>query len=308
MDKQNKIRIFRYNAATNQVHIAEWDVRKVMGALLVAGTGFIVSFALFIILTFNLQDNRQISALERQNQVLQEHLARLSEKASAIEQQIQHIKQQDEQLRIFASLPVIDEDTWTQGTGGAELDVDEETGFLPKPIHYKITEIEKHLGKFQKQLGLAEEGTRQIQRKLQENFDLLSHTPSIRPVVDGIITSRFGYRTDPFIQKKKMHNGIDLLAKPGTPVIAPADGVVEFVRSQYSLGETYGKVVVINHGRGVKTRFGHLGKIYVKVGQRVKRFDPIGQVGNTGRSTGPHLHYEVIVHNHFRDPLAYILD
>ncbi len=101
-----------------------------------------------------------------------------------------------------------------------------------------------------------------------------------------------------------MHNGLDVAAAPGSPVYAPADGVISFA----GFDESYGKLVSIDHGYGVMTRFAHNSQIYVQVGQRVTRWDVIAAVGNTGRSTGPHLHYEVRVNNVPVDPINFILD
>ena len=101
-----------------------------------------------------------------------------------------------------------------------------------------------------------------------------------------------------------MHNGIDIAAAPGSPIVAPADGIVSF--AGYDPG--YGKLVSIDHGYGVVTRFGHTSQIFVEVGQKVSRRDVIASVGNTGRSTGPHLHYEVRVNNIPVDPYNYVLD
>jgi murein DD-endopeptidase MepM/ murein hydrolase activator NlpD len=101
-----------------------------------------------------------------------------------------------------------------------------------------------------------------------------------------------------------MHYGLDLAASPGTPVYAPADGVVTYA----SYDESYGKLVTIDHGYGVMTRFGHNSQIFVHVGQTVSRWDIITAVGSTGRSTGPHLHYEVRINNVPVDPSNYILD
>ena len=101
-----------------------------------------------------------------------------------------------------------------------------------------------------------------------------------------------------------MHNGLDIAAAPGSPIVAPADGVVSF--AGYDPG--YGKLVSIDHGYGVVTRFGHTSQIFVEVGQRIRRRDVIAAVGNTGRSTGPHLHYEVRVNSVPVDPYNYVLD
>ena len=150
---------------------------------------------------------------------------------------------------------------------------------------------------------LKEQSVIDLWESLSERQSLINSTPNIKPA-KGWLTSRFGYRISPFSGKTALHAGLDIAAAPGSPVYAPADGVVVFA----SYDESYGKLVTVDHGYGVTTRFGHLSQIYVQTGQRVSKWDVIGAVGNTGRSTGPHLHYEVRVNGTAVDPANYILD
>lgn len=151
--------------------------------------------------------------------------------------------------------------------------------------------------------SLREQSILELWESLSERQSLLAATPRVKPV-KGWFTSKFGYRVSPFTGRPVMHNGLDIAASPGAPIIAPADGVVSF--AGYDSG--YGKLVSIDHGYGVITRFGHTSQLYVEVGQKVKLGDIIAAVGNTGRSTGPHLHYEVRVNNIPVDPSNYVLD
>jgi murein DD-endopeptidase MepM/ murein hydrolase activator NlpD len=153
-----------------------------------------------------------------------------------------------------------------------------------------------------KKTQLREQGVLELWETLSERQALLNATPSIKPA-RGWFTSKFGYRIDPFTGRPAMHAGLDIAASPGTPVMAPANGVVSYVGFEPG----YGKIVTIDHGYGVKTRFAHNSQVFVEVGQKVKRYDPIAAVGNTGRSTGPHLHYEVRVHDVPVDPMNYVL-
>jgi len=140
-----------------------------------------------------------------------------------------------------------------------------------------------------------------IQLSKKKNF--LASTPSIRPV-KGWITSKFGYRKSPFTGKKTFHSGLDISNKRGTKIIATADGKVSYAaRKMY-----FGNIVVIDHGYGKVTKYGHLQKILVKSGQQIKRGEIIGLLGNTGQSTGPHVHYEVRIKNVPVNPLKYILN
>lgn len=150
---------------------------------------------------------------------------------------------------------------------------------------------------------LKEQSVIELWESLSERQSLLNATPNIRPS-KGWITSRFGYRLNPFTNRTTMHAGLDLAAAPGSPVYAPADGMVIFA----SYDDSYGKLVSIDHGYGVTTRFGHNSQIYVHVGQRVTKWDVVAAVGNTGRSTGPHLHYEVRINGTPVDPANFILD
>lgn len=154
-----------------------------------------------------------------------------------------------------------------------------------------------------KESQLREQSVLDLWETLSERQSLLNSTPNIRPA-KGWFTSRFGYRISPFTGRAALHAGLDIAAAPGSPVFATADGVVTFA----GYDEGYGKLVTIDHGYGVTTRYGHNAQLYVQVGQRVSRWDVIAAVGNTGRSTGPHCHYEVRVNGVPRDPALYILD
>ena len=149
---------------------------------------------------------------------------------------------------------------------------------------------------------LREQGVLQLWETLSERQSLLASTPSIKPT-NGWFTSRFGYRADPFTNHPQMHSGLDMAAPSGTPVYAPADGIVSYVG--YESG--YGKLVSIDHGYGVVTRLGHNSRVFVEQGQKVRRWDVVSAVGSTGRSTGSHLHYEVRIHGIAVDPMNYIL-
>lgn len=143
----------------------------------------------------------------------------------------------------------------------------------------------------------------ELEQHIDQQRERLVSTPSVAPV-SGIITDGFGLRKDPFTGRRAWHRGLDISARIGIDVVAPADGVV----ASCGRNRGYGKIVRISHGYGFTTVYGHLHKILVEPGQRVERGDVIGQVGNTGRSTGPHLHYEVRQDGKAVNPLYYILD
>lgn len=135
----------------------------------------------------------------------------------------------------------------------------------------------------------------------------LENIPTIRPMLGGRISDLFGMRIDPFLRKSRHHGGLDIAAPTGTPIYAPAAGKVIYVRRRYVKNRGYGRCVKIDHGGGTVTLYGHMSKINVEVGQQVKRWDVIGLVGDTGRSTGPHLHYEVSKNGKRIDPMRSFL-
>jgi murein DD-endopeptidase MepM/ murein hydrolase activator NlpD len=143
----------------------------------------------------------------------------------------------------------------------------------------------------------------QLEDFYRDQTVLLSSTPSVWPV-RGYLSAAFGNRMDPFTAQRDFHPGIDISTPIGTKVQAPADGIVISAGKQGG----YGNALTIDHGYGVVTRYGHLDSFAVKPGQRIKRGDVIAYVGNTGRSTGPHLHYEVWVRDQAQNPIHFILD
>jgi len=139
---------------------------------------------------------------------------------------------------------------------------------------------------------------------MEEQRNMLACTPTIRPVDDGYISSVFGYRISPFTERKEFHKGLDIATKKGTPILATADGVVTFSDKKGLIGN----MIVIDHGYGFTTRYGHCQKLLKNKGDTVKRGDIIALVGNTGRSTGPHVHYEVQLNGVQVNPTRYIIN
>lgn len=143
----------------------------------------------------------------------------------------------------------------------------------------------------------------EVEAGLGELKDRLDHTPSIWPT-RGWLSRGFGMKNDPFTGYRRMHRGLDVSNNTGTLIIAPADGRVKSIMTDRGMG----KMIVIDHGYGFITRYGHLSKILVKRGQTISRWDAIAQMGSTGYSTGPHLHYEVWRHGKVLNPRDYILN
>jgi murein DD-endopeptidase MepM/ murein hydrolase activator NlpD len=181
--------------------------------------------------------------------------------------------------------------------------LDEMRGELAATHDQGYADLSIRIDKSVHESALREQGVIRLQELLQERQSILNATPNIKPA-RGWFTSRFGYRVDPFTGRVDAHLGLDIAAPPGSPVMSTADGVVSYIG--YEAG--YGKIVAIDHGFGVRTRYGHNSQIYVELGQKVKRRDVISAVGSTGRSSGPHVHYEVRINDVPVDPMNYILD
>ena len=160
-----------------------------------------------------------------------------------------------------------------------------------------------YMNHLDKKSHLVHQNITLIMEQLYERKDIISSTPSILPA-KGWVSSHFGYRQYPFTGEVSLHEGMDIAALPGTPVYAPANGVVVFVG--YKQG--YGNVIMVDHGYELSTLYGHLSDIMVSRWQKIERGQVIGTIGSTGNSSGPHLHYEVRISNVPVDPSNYILN
>jgi murein DD-endopeptidase MepM/ murein hydrolase activator NlpD len=141
-----------------------------------------------------------------------------------------------------------------------------------------------------------------IEAKILQQSVLKDMLPNSSPVVAGYNSSSYGWRIDPFNGHKAFHEGLDFPADNGTPILAAADGIVTAAERT----PDYGNIVKVNHGSGLETRYAHASKLLVKVGDRVVKGQEIAEVGNTGRSTGPHLHYEIRLNGNALDPRQYL--
>ncbi len=150
-------------------------------------------------------------------------------------------------------------------------------------------------------LPVREESLENLQELLLQRNEELAAMPSIWPT-NGKVRSGYGYRKDPFTYRTAFHTGVDIANSVGTPVYATADGVVK--HAEYDGG--YGRSILVNHRNGISTRYSHLSRYVVKAGEEVKKGMLIGYIGNTGRSTGPHLDYEVLINGKAVDPMKYL--
>jgi murein DD-endopeptidase MepM/ murein hydrolase activator NlpD len=209
----------------------------------------------------------------------------------------------DKKLRIITSLERRPEDKSAMTGVGGPTELNDMSTSSKEEQSGMIQGMQEDLKQLQTDAYQQELSFLELEGYLRDQKSLLASTPSIWPT-RGWLTSGFGYRKSPFTGRREMHNGLDIATRMGTNVVASADGVV--VKSNVVPG--LGKVVVLDHGYGFQTVYGHNSRVLVKVGQKVKRWQTIALVGSTGRSTGPHVHYEVRINGIPVDPLRYIVN
>jgi murein DD-endopeptidase MepM/ murein hydrolase activator NlpD len=222
---------------------------------------------------------------------------------NALKSQLLVLNEFETKIRIIANIEKSKDQESLFGIGGSiPEDIDasvlltEKHNSLIREMHEKTEQIEvatvKQADSFDSLLNY-----------LEDQVTLLAATPAVRPV-RGWKTSGFGYRKSPFTGLREFHKGLDIATRQGTPIVATADGIVSFAGNKGLLG----KIITIDHGHGMITRYGHTYKILKKTGEPVKRGEKIALIGSTGRSTGPHLHYEVLLNGIRVNPEKYIIN
>ena len=242
-------------------------------------------------------DQIALSNLKEENRMLEEKLGAFDREIERLRGAMEYLVDTDTKLRIFADLTGVSEDVRKLGIGGTLP-----TEKMDSKLEEKVESISMRVDELLRQTEFQKESFSEIYSTLKSKKHLRDHTPSIRPC-SGFFVSGFGYRRDPFTGQRKLHEGIDLAGRVGTPIYVTADGVVKY--TGYKKG--YGLTIIVDHRYGYSTKYGHLSRIKVRPGQRVMRGQIIGALGKSGRSTGPHLHYEVRVSNKATNPLNYII-
>jgi murein DD-endopeptidase MepM/ murein hydrolase activator NlpD len=284
--------------------------RRFLGGICACGIAFAVLSAFVtydyytIKTTFNKQKLESKIANQKEEILTQrQQIKKFSDEINTLKSNLVELNNFEKKIRIIANIEKSTEDDSLFGVGGA---FPEELN-SQAPLTENQNALMREMHSQTRQLTLAsinqKNGLESLYNELVRQRNILSSTPSIRPA-EGWISSGFGYRESPFTGLREFHKGLDIANRKGTPIIATADGTVTFAGSK----GFFGKVVIIKHGYGMTTRYGHLQKIFVKRKQNVKRGDTIGYMGNSGRSTGPHVHYEVLLHGIPVNPKKYILN
>jgi murein DD-endopeptidase MepM/ murein hydrolase activator NlpD len=258
--------------------------------LFLLASGLFGSLIFLILLNTPYFDTPKDRLLIRENENLKLNYAVLDKKINQLDNVIEAIEDRDNNLyRTYFNTSPIPKEERKSGFGGE----DRYAALQGYDNTQLVLNTTKRVDILAKELAIQSKSLDYILKLAKAKNKLLSAIPAIQPVRNENLkrmASGFGYRTDPFTKARKMHEGMDFTAKVGTPIFATGDGVVAQADNRAS---GYGNHIVIRHGYGYETLYGHLSKYNVKAGQRVKRGDVIGYVGSTGRSEGPHLHYEV---------------
>ncbi|MBT4364379.1 MAG: M23 family metallopeptidase [Desulfobacterales bacterium] len=307
---RNKITFFMFDSSNfknRQITVSKLS-------LILLSAFITVAFFSFGFLTFNYLKLKKINSstlvLERtiQNQLedistQKKQIHKFAGEINSFKTKLFELNGFEKKIRIIANIEDSDTNEGLFGVGGTIPDdlnpglmLQNKNNNLIREMHEQVEELEYASIK---QKG----GLENLLKHLEDQKNLLASTPSIRPT-KGRVTSRFGTRLSTFTNKREFHKGIDYSGRIGTPVIATADGIVTVAGSKGTLG----KLITIDHGHGMVTRYAHLSKILKKRHELVKRGDVIALIGNTGRSTGPHLHYEVHLNGIKINPRKYILN
>jgi murein DD-endopeptidase MepM/ murein hydrolase activator NlpD len=209
----------------------------------------------------------------------------------------------EKKIRVIANLEKSDGEENLFGVGGAAPEDLDTRASLRRDQSGLIRSMHDQVEQLERASYSQEADFTSLMDQLNAKKNLLACTPSIRPA-KGWISSHFGYRISPFTGRRELHAAYDIANREGTQIISPANGVVTFVGKK----GPYGNLLIIDHGYGLVTRYGHLKSIDVKKGAKVSRGDIVAKMGNTGRSTGPHVHYEVRLNGVPVNPEKYILN
>ena len=226
---------------------------------------------------------------------------KIQSRLKELDQQILDIEEKDKAVRTYAGMPQVDKDIRKLGIGGVRLKKPNVLDNLAPAVSKEISQLHLDIEKLSRQVNFELVSYEKIYDRVKGDIDRIRHIPSIRPVSGGFLNSSFGYRQDPIDDIRRFHQGQDITVPTGTPIFSPADGVVK--RAYYIGG--FGNHIKLKHTSGYSTTYAHLSKIFVRHGQKIKRGDIIGETGNTGRSTAPHLHYEVHYRGTPKNPLDY---
>jgi murein DD-endopeptidase MepM/ murein hydrolase activator NlpD len=247
------------------------------------------------------REQAELMRLKQQTAEQRKQIDGLVTKVDQFSVKMDELRQFDKKIRIMAKLVTGRDKEQLLGIGGPASEESRLRSRMAADDKAMIAGIDKRVDRLMDDAVSREQSFTTLLLHLQEKKSLLAATPSSWPVL-GWVTSEFGKRISPFGNETEFHKGIDIATRIGRPVQAPADGIVAEVAYEHGLGQ----MVRIDHGHGVSTLYGHLSKAAVRAGAAVSRGDRIGYVGNTGSTTGSHLHYTVMLNGIPVNPRRYI--
>jgi murein DD-endopeptidase MepM/ murein hydrolase activator NlpD len=293
---------YYYNTNTLRYEKLETPLRvkllRIFGFIAAA----LVTACLISYLAFQFIGSPKERILQQENESLKDKYWQMNDRVKSIQQQMQELEKRDNDVyrAIFEASPVPDSARAKQLAEQLEIASIEKI-----KDHQLVASIRATINNLSRRIEAQKKSYTEVDELVKNKEQLLSHTPAIQPVSNkdlNRIASGFGYRIDPVYKTTKMHEGLDFAAPHGTPIYATADGTIT---TAGSTGNGYGNHVVINHGYGYETLYGHMVRVKVSAGETVKRGQVIGWVGSTGKSSGPHLHYEVHKNNQKIDPIYF---
>lgn len=283
-----------------RIKVSKWDVfMNFLGFVVLA-----LILAVVLVYVYGMFDDLpHVKRLKKENEELRTYYEILNEEVKTADKMLQVLRDRDDNIyrKIFEAEP-LPLSIWEGGVGG----VDRYKEILEDDLERENLVINtfRKVDKLKRQLYIQTKSYDDILEMAKNKEEMLSSIPSIQPITNKELirlASGFGMRWHPILKVKRPHNGVDFSADPGTPIYATGDATVE----RASRFGSYGNVVFLDHGYGYQTRYAHMSELNVHVGQKVKRGDVIGYVGNTGLSSAPHLHYEVWKDDEAIDPVNY---
>lgn len=293
---------YYYNTNTLRYEKLETPLRVTLLRVLGFISSAIVTAIIIVSVAYRYFPSANEKLLIQENEKLRQQFLVLDEKTKKLEGQMMELEKRDNEVyrTIFEANPVPDSVRLKEMAQQKEIQLvmSMNTSDLENSITNTINNLTLRI-------AYQDKSFNEITSFIKNKELLLASTPAIQPVSNKDlkrVASGFGYRIDPVYKTVKFHAGLDFTAPQGTPIYATANGVV---RTAGNLGNGFGNHVVINHGYGYETLYGHMFRIKVRSGERIKRGEIIGWVGNTGKSTGPHCHYEVHKNGRTLDPIYF---
>ena len=293
---------YYYNTNTLRYEKLETPLRVKLLRIFGFVAAAFVTAALISFFAFQFIGSPKEKILQQQNNALRNNYATIRDELESLEEQMKELEKRDNDVyrAIFEAAPVPD------SARAKELADEQEIALVERlKDDQLVASITNTLNNLKSRVVAQEKSYEQVDDLVKDKEKLLSHTPAIQPVANkdlNRIASGYGSRIDPVYKTVKFHYGLDFAAPQGTPIYATADGSVTIAGNA---GNGYGNYVTINHGYGYETLYGHMERVKARVGQQVKRGEVIGWVGSTGKSTGPHCHYEVHKNNQKIDPIYF---